>query len=107
MDGVPGRGLRRAVSPYEQRANLPAEPLLVAAQLGDYRPRANFQIQVLCSLFYRNKGAYVVGKIINGFSDLIVELYGPEAGVHARSAIGVAELPFGIPVEIEATVEIS
>ncbi len=41
----------------------------VAAQLGDYRPRANFQIQVLCSLFYRNKGAYVVGKIINGFSE--------------------------------------
>ena len=30
-------------------------------------PRANFQIQVLSSLFYRNKGAYVVGKIINGY----------------------------------------
>ena len=30
--------------------------------------RANFQVQVLSSLFYRNKGAYVVGKIINGFS---------------------------------------
>jgi isocitrate dehydrogenase kinase/phosphatase len=29
--------------------------------------RANFQIQVLSSLFFRNKGAYVVGKIINGF----------------------------------------
>jgi isocitrate dehydrogenase kinase/phosphatase len=37
------------------------------AQLGDYRLRANFQIQVLSSLFFRNKGAYVVGKIINGF----------------------------------------
>src|SRR6476620_10126475 len=32
--------------------------------------RANFQIQVLASLFYRNKGAYVVGKIINGFSEV-------------------------------------
>lgn len=32
--------------------------------------RANFQIQVLSSLFYRNKGAYVVGKVINGFQDL-------------------------------------
>ncbi len=32
--------------------------------------RANFQIQVLSSLFYRNKGAYVVGKIINGFNEL-------------------------------------
>ena len=33
--------------------------------LGVYQPRANFQIQVLSSLFFRNKGAYVVGKIIN------------------------------------------
>ncbi|MGK2899005.1 MAG: bifunctional isocitrate dehydrogenase kinase/phosphatase [Burkholderiaceae bacterium] len=41
----------------------------VNAQLGDYRVRANFQIQVLGSLFYRNKGAYMVGKIINGFSE--------------------------------------
>ena len=44
--------------------------------------------------------------VINGFSDLILELYGPEAGAHARSAVGMAELPFGIPVEIEAEVEI-
>jgi enamine deaminase RidA (YjgF/YER057c/UK114 family) len=46
-------------------------------------------------------------KVINGFSDLILDLYGPEAGAHARSAVGLAELPFGIPVEIEAEVEIS
>jgi len=45
--------------------------------------------------------------VINGFSDLIIELYGKEAGQHARSAVGMAELPFGIPVEIEAEVEIS
>ena len=45
--------------------------------------------------------------VLNGFSDLIVELYGPERGLHARSAIGVAELPFNIPVEIEAIVEIN
>jgi enamine deaminase RidA (YjgF/YER057c/UK114 family) len=44
--------------------------------------------------------------VINGFSDLILELYGEEAGSHARSAVGMAELPFGIPVEIEAEVEI-
>lgn len=44
--------------------------------------------------------------VINGFSDLILELWGPEAGGHARSAVGVAELPFAIPVEIEAEVEI-
>ena len=38
-------------------------------QLGDWRLRINFQIQVLSSLFYRNKGAYLVGKIINGFNE--------------------------------------
>ena len=40
-------------------------------------------------------------KVINGFSDLILELYGPERGAHTRSAVGMAELPFNIPVEIE------
>jgi enamine deaminase RidA (YjgF/YER057c/UK114 family) len=44
--------------------------------------------------------------VINGFSDLILELYGPDAGAHARSAVGMAELPFDIPVEVEAEVEI-
>ena len=44
--------------------------------------------------------------VINGFSDLIFELYGKERGDHARSAVGLAELPFNIPVEIEAEVEI-
>ena len=46
-------------------------------------------------------------RVINGFSDLIIELYGPEVGAHARSAVGLAELPIGIPVEIEAEVEIA
>jgi isocitrate dehydrogenase kinase/phosphatase len=39
------------------------------AELGGFRPRANFQIQVLSSLFFRNKGAYVVGRIVNGFAE--------------------------------------
>ena len=43
-------------------------------------------------------------KVINGCSDLILELYGPERGAHARSAVGMAELPFNIAVEIEAEV---
>ncbi len=45
-------------------------------------------------------------QVINGFSDLILEVYGPERGLHARSAVGMAELPFGIPVEVEAEVEV-
>jgi enamine deaminase RidA (YjgF/YER057c/UK114 family) len=44
--------------------------------------------------------------VINGFSDLILDLWGPDAGRHARSAIGVAELPFDLPVEIEAEVAV-
>ena len=43
-------------------------------RLGDVKLRANFQIQVLSGLFYRNKGAYVVGKVINGFNELPVAL---------------------------------
>ena len=45
--------------------------------------------------------------VINGFTDLVLELWGEEAGRHARTAIGAAELPFGVPVEIEAIVEVS
>jgi enamine deaminase RidA (YjgF/YER057c/UK114 family) len=44
--------------------------------------------------------------VINGCSDLLLELYG-DAGQHARSAVGMVSLPFNIPVEIEAEVEIA
>jgi len=44
--------------------------------------------------------------VINGFTDLIVNVFGPEIGNHARSAVGLAELPFRIPVEIEGEVEL-
>ena len=44
--------------------------------------------------------------VINGCSDLLLEVFGEEVGQHARSAVGLAALPFNIPVEIEAEVEI-
>ncbi|MCO5176501.1 MAG: RidA family protein [Thermomicrobiales bacterium] len=44
-------------------------------------------------------------KVINGFSDLMVEIFG-DAGRHARSAVGMAGLPNNIPVEIEMIVEV-
>ena len=44
--------------------------------------------------------------VVNGASELLVHIWG-DAGKHARSAIGVAELPLNSPVEIELTVEIS
>jgi enamine deaminase RidA (YjgF/YER057c/UK114 family) len=48
-----------------------------------------------------------IASVVNGFSELIVDLYGKERGAHSRSAVGMAELPFGVPVEIEAEVEIT
>ena len=44
--------------------------------------------------------------VINGFSDLILNVFGEKVGAHARSAVGIAELPFGLPVEIEAEIEL-
>ena len=55
-------------------ADLPGDVAQVLAALQERlqqaQLRANFQIQVLSGLFYRNKGAYVVGKVINGFTEL-------------------------------------
>ena len=45
-------------------------------------------------------------EVINGASDLIGELFG-EKGLHARTAVGVAELPLGAPVEVELVVELN
>ena len=45
--------------------------------------------------------------VINGFSDLVLEVWGESAGAHARSAVGLAELPFNLPVELEAEVAIA
>ena len=44
--------------------------------------------------------------VINGFTDLIIEVFGKNKGSHARSAVGLAELPFNIPVEIEGEVQL-
>lgn len=52
-------------------------------------------------------GATQLAGVINAFSTLILEVFGPERGAHSRSAVGMAELPFGVAVEIEAEVEIS
>ena len=40
--------------------------------------------------------------VINGFSNQIIEIFGRERGMAARSAVGMAHLPFSIPVEVEA-----
>jgi enamine deaminase RidA (YjgF/YER057c/UK114 family) len=45
-------------------------------------------------------------KVANGASELLGEAFG-EAGRHARAAVGVAALPLGVPVEVEAIVEVA
>ena len=44
--------------------------------------------------------------VINGFSNSIIEVFGKERGMATRSAVGMASLPFGIPVEVEAELEL-
>lgn len=44
-------------------------------------------------------------RVVNGASDVLAEIFG-DAGRHARSAVGVAELPLGVPVEVELIVEV-
>ena len=51
-------------------------------------------------------GFNAIPPVINGASDLILEVFGSDVGAHTRSAVGMAELPFGVPVEIEAQVKI-
>lgn len=45
-------------------------------------------------------------KVANGVSDFMVEIFGKDIGSHARAAVGVAQLPFGVAVEVEALFEI-
>jgi len=44
--------------------------------------------------------------VINGFSETIVEVFGEDKGLASRSAVGMAGLPFNIPVEVEAELEL-
>ena len=49
-------------------------------------------------------GFNAMPSVVNGCSELILEVFGPQVGAHARSAVGLAELPFGVPVEVEGEV---
>lgn len=51
-------------------------------------------------------GFTALPQVVNGFSDLMVEVFGEAIGKHARSAIGVAELPNNYPVAVEVTLEV-
>lgn len=78
---------------------------VIKAELGDLDRVAGF----VKTLGFVNSAPGFIQQpaVLNGFADLILDLYGEERGLHARSAVGMAELPFNIPVEIETIVEIA
>ncbi len=80
--------LQREFKDLDRDVELVTQAML--SELGGFRPRANFQIQVLSSLFYRNKGAYLVGKVINGFTETPVALailHGPDGRLVVDAAL--------------------
>ncbi|MCY6382742.1 RidA family protein [Hoeflea prorocentri] len=54
-----------------------------------------------------NSGFSDTPSVLNGFTDLIIEVFGEEIGRHSRTAVGVAGLPINFPVEVEAEVMVS
>ncbi len=80
--------LDRAFDDLERDCECVTQAML--AELGGFRPRTNFQIQVLSSLFFRNKGAYLVGKVINGFTETPLALpilHGPNGKLIIDAAL--------------------
>ena len=76
---------------------------VIEAELGDFTPLRKIVAVngfVNCTPDFTDQA-----KVLNGASDLLVELFGPEAA-HTRSAVGVASLPLGVAVEINMIVEI-
>lgn len=78
---------------------------VIKAELGDLDRVASF----VKTLGFVNSAPGFIQQpaVLNGFADLILAIYGEERGLHARSAVGMAELPFNAPVEIETIVEIA
>lgn len=104
MQGKVGGGL--TVEQGYEAARLTALSMLASlkGELGDL-DRVSAWLKAL-GLVNCAPGFTSTPAVIDGFSDLIIELWG-DAGRHARSAIGAAELPFDIPVEVEAVVALA
>lgn len=78
-----------------------------------YQKQSNLMLTLLVTFFIQVFGIVACHetfndqhKVVNGASDLIVQVFGPEIGAHARSAIGTNALPLNISVEVEAIVEL-
>jgi len=78
---------------------------VLEANLGDLRKIKN--CVKLTAFVASAENFYDHPAVANGGSQLLIDLFGPEAGTPSRSAVGVSALPFNIPVEIEGLFEIS
>jgi enamine deaminase RidA (YjgF/YER057c/UK114 family) len=76
----------------------------IRAELGDL-DRVKRLVKVL-GMVNAADGFADTPKVINGFSDLMVEVFGETIGKHARSAVGMAALPSNMPVEVEMILEV-
>jgi len=76
----------------------------IRAELGDL-DRVKRLVKVL-GMVNAADGFADTPKVINGFSDLMVEVFGEAIGKHARSAVGMAALPGNMPVEVEMILEV-
>jgi enamine deaminase RidA (YjgF/YER057c/UK114 family) len=77
----------------------------IAAELGELS-----RVTAVLRVFGMVNGApgfAATPNVIDGCSDLLLAVFGPDVGRHVRSAVGVAELPFDLPVEIEAVVAVA
>jgi enamine deaminase RidA (YjgF/YER057c/UK114 family) len=109
LEGVKMRGMVSAeLSEAEARLAARAAALnklaTIKAELGDLDRVA--RLGKLLGMVNSSPGFERQFAVIDGASDLFLELWGPEDGQHARSAVGMAELPRGIPVEIEGIFEL-
>ena len=110
-DGTPAEPFGKVGAEVSEEQGYEAARLTALAMLGSLKRELGDLDRVTAWLRVFGMGNTAPGfdrqpNIINGFSDLILELYGPEAGDHSRSAVEMAGLPLGVPVEIEAEVEI-
>jgi enamine deaminase RidA (YjgF/YER057c/UK114 family) len=87
-----------------EAARLCALNALAAAAAGAGRLNGISRVVKVTGFVASAPGFNAQPRVVNGASDLIGELFG-EAGLHARSAVGVAELPLDSPVEVELVVE--
>jgi hypothetical protein len=92
---------------YEDRAYIVGQgPLNPDGSIAQPLGKVGVAWLMVNGLVNAEPGFTLTTNVINGFSDLILELYGPEAGMHARMAPGLTTLPLGVPVTIAAEVAI-